>query len=218
MKANCTISVTFTPAGSGARTGSLTITDNAPASPQVISLNGNGSDFVLSASPPSTSIPAGQASSFALTITPTFGFNAKVTLNCSGIPAVSTCTISPASITPDGKDPVPATLTVTTGARTMAPPRSGPGANWPGFGAGRNLSWILWMIAFTLLGITTAKRRRGAYIGLGGIVLSAVMWVACGNGARFGGPVGTPAGTYAVTIGGTSGSVTHNTQVSLTVR
>ena len=74
------------------------------------------------------------------------------------------------------------------------------------------------MIAFTLLGITTAKRRRGAYIGLGGIVLSAVMWVACGNGARFGGPVGTPAGTYAVTIGGTSGSVTHNTQVSLTVR
>ena len=40
--ASCTISVTFTPAAPYARTGTLTITDNAPGSPHVVSLSGTG--------------------------------------------------------------------------------------------------------------------------------------------------------------------------------
>lgn len=40
--ANCVINVTFTPAAKGTRTGSVTITDNALISPQVISLAGVG--------------------------------------------------------------------------------------------------------------------------------------------------------------------------------
>src|SRR2546430_1025835 len=40
--ANCMISVTFTPTVAGARTGTLTITDNAGGSPQTVSLTGNG--------------------------------------------------------------------------------------------------------------------------------------------------------------------------------
>jgi hypothetical protein len=39
---SCTISVTFTPSGIGLRTGTLTITDNAPNSPHNISLTGTG--------------------------------------------------------------------------------------------------------------------------------------------------------------------------------
>ncbi len=38
--ANCAISVTFTPTATGARTGALTITDNASGSPQSVSLSG----------------------------------------------------------------------------------------------------------------------------------------------------------------------------------
>ena len=38
----CKVSVTFTPTAKGLRTGSLTFTDNAPGSPQVISLSGTG--------------------------------------------------------------------------------------------------------------------------------------------------------------------------------
>ncbi len=41
-KTSCTISVTFTPTALGARTGTLTISDNAPNSPQTAKLNGNG--------------------------------------------------------------------------------------------------------------------------------------------------------------------------------
>ncbi len=39
---NCTISVTFTPNVRGQSVGSLTLTDNAPNSPQIVLLTGNG--------------------------------------------------------------------------------------------------------------------------------------------------------------------------------
>src|SRR5256884_4260307 len=40
--ASCTINVTFTPGAAGSRTAAISITDNAPASPQTISLSGTG--------------------------------------------------------------------------------------------------------------------------------------------------------------------------------
>jgi hypothetical protein len=44
--ANCSISVTFTPAAMGARSAAVTIVDDAPGSPQTITLTGNGSGVV----------------------------------------------------------------------------------------------------------------------------------------------------------------------------
>jgi hypothetical protein len=40
---NCIVKVTFTPTALGTRTGTLTFTDNAPTSPQTVSLSGTGS-------------------------------------------------------------------------------------------------------------------------------------------------------------------------------
>jgi len=48
--ATCTITVSFTPAASGLRKASLTITDSAPGSPQVVNLSGNTSTVTLSSS------------------------------------------------------------------------------------------------------------------------------------------------------------------------
>jgi hypothetical protein len=42
LNANCTISVTFSPTASGSRTGHISVSDNAPGSPQLVSLVGNG--------------------------------------------------------------------------------------------------------------------------------------------------------------------------------
>jgi centrosomal CEP192-like protein/ASPM-SPD-2-Hydin domain-containing protein len=39
---NCTIDVSFTPTATGARTGTVTITDNATGSPQIVNLSGTG--------------------------------------------------------------------------------------------------------------------------------------------------------------------------------
>lgn len=49
--ANCTISVIFTPTAGGTRTASVSITDNATGSPQIISLTGTGVAPVVSLSP-----------------------------------------------------------------------------------------------------------------------------------------------------------------------
>ena len=51
--ANCIISVTFTPTTAGPRTASATITDDAPGSPQMISITGSATVPVAGASPSS---------------------------------------------------------------------------------------------------------------------------------------------------------------------
>jgi hypothetical protein len=59
----CTISVTFTPTAAGSRSAAVSITDNAPASPQNVSLTGAGT--VVKVSPPSLSfgsVTVGQSS------------------------------------------------------------------------------------------------------------------------------------------------------------
>src|SRR5204862_3247375 len=47
--ANCTISVKFTPTATGTRTGAVTLNDNAPNTPQKISLSGSGTEKVARA-------------------------------------------------------------------------------------------------------------------------------------------------------------------------
>jgi hypothetical protein len=65
--ANCTISVTFTPAATGSRSASLVVTDNATGSPQTVSLTGTGAHLpVVSLSPTSLTFgPENQGSTTA---------------------------------------------------------------------------------------------------------------------------------------------------------
>jgi dienelactone hydrolase len=55
--ASCTISVTFTPTQRGTRSGTLSITDNAPGSPQTVALSGTGT--VVKLNPSSLSFHCG---------------------------------------------------------------------------------------------------------------------------------------------------------------
>ena len=68
--ASCTISVTFTPMQGGSRTATLAVADNAPFSPQTVSLKGTGT--VVTVSPASLSFgvhPVGSSSTQATTLT-----------------------------------------------------------------------------------------------------------------------------------------------------
>jgi hypothetical protein len=114
--ANCTISVTFTPTGTGSRVGSLTLTDNSlGGSTQTASLSGTGIDFSLSASPSSVSITAGKIASFTVSVSGS-SFNSAVSLSCSGLPIDSSCSFSPATVTP-GSTSVNSTLQLSTTPR-----------------------------------------------------------------------------------------------------
>src|SRR5437870_4414690 len=106
--ANCTINVTFTPTASGARTGTLSLTDNAGGSPQIMTLSGNGTAPGVGLAPPSLVLgfPPRRSSDLPMTVTLTNTGAAALTINsfaASGdFAATSTgasaCPTSPATL------------------------------------------------------------------------------------------------------------------------
>ena len=108
--ATCTLSITFTPAATGTRTGGVTITDDAPGSPHVASLSGTGTEPSVALQPGSLSF-AGQrvgttSAPQTVTLTNTGGASLTVasivasgnfaqTNTCGGnVGAGATCTLS----------------------------------------------------------------------------------------------------------------------------
>jgi hypothetical protein len=82
--ANCTISITFTPSATGARTATLSIADNASGSPQTVSLSGTGTSTSAGVSLSSTSLVFGsqptQTTSAPQTVTLTNTGNATLSV------------------------------------------------------------------------------------------------------------------------------------------
>jgi len=81
---SCVISVAFAPRSAGPQNGTVTITDNAPGSPQNIALSGTGQDFSMAAAPMTLTVTPGQAANYTVTTSPVNGFNQKIAFTCSG--------------------------------------------------------------------------------------------------------------------------------------
>lgn len=213
----CTITVTFTPSASGNRLAAVTITDDAPGSPQSIPLFGGGSsvagDYTLAVDPTAIAVFAGSTANFALSVTPVAGFTGKVTVACTGAPRQAVCVASPASVTLDGTNPSAVTVSIQTTARVQSPPGSGPNSLPPASG----LRWLPSAFLAMMLATMAAARKRRTTIMLSAVLLMALLWTACGGGGEVGVPNGTRAGTYTLTITGTSGGSTKSTAVTLTV-
>ncbi len=87
--ATCTISVTFTPSAVGARSASVSVTDNAAGSPQTVPLSGTGVSGQISLSPSNLTFPStpiGSTSS-AQTVTVTNTGTGSFTITSSSPPA-----------------------------------------------------------------------------------------------------------------------------------
>jgi hypothetical protein len=222
--ANCTISVTFKPTVGGARSGSLSVTHNAPGSPQAVGLSGSGEDFTLnvaSGGSASASVSSGQTAKYSISTAAVGGFNQSVSFTCSGAPVGASCSLSPASANPGGGSAMTVTVSVSTTVSSVTPKW-----RWLGPKDPSAPGW-LWLVALILPGILTLVVKRGrwrTHFVLGAIALAVAFWSGCGGGGG-GGPItnsGTPPGTYALTVTGSSTSnavtLTHSLTLQLVVK
>jgi len=221
--ASCKVNVTFTPNAAGAQDATLTITDNAPGTPQTTALSGTGADFSLSlTSQNGITITPGQAANYSVSVSGTTGFTPNVTLTCSGAPPQSTCNVTPSAVMSGAT----ANVAVVTAAASkgLALPVGGASTNHPVglcavFSGALGLALLLQILPYC-----RKWRPRQLYgLTLPLLLVLGVTMTACGGGGSSGGgSTGTPAGTYNLTVTGsyTAGSVTltHSTKLTVIVQ
>jgi hypothetical protein len=208
--ANCVISVTFTPTVLGAGAGNLTITDNAATSPQIVPLTGTGTgtpDFALTGPTTVQPVTLGQTLSFSVTVTGTAGFNSPVALACTGTPALANCTVT-SPVTPPVGPPstIQAQVSMTTTA-LVVPPQGIPTPTAP------PQQVVPLVLALMLLFSLVWVRRPRLRLAMATAVLTLIAITGC-NGLKH---QSTPKGPATLTITGTSGTLTHNVQVQISV-
>jgi sugar lactone lactonase YvrE len=207
----CTILVTFTPATVTTYSATVSIADNAAGSPQVATLTGAGvvpTDFGVTATTPSGSVPNGSVAQFTIDVAALSGsFTNPVVMSVTGLPAGATASFNPAAVTP-GSAGATTALSVQT----------------PSLLARDNSNThTIWFAGLLLLPLLAMKRMRRKLArmpaGLRALLLFAIglgmLLPLTGCGGGFFGPM---AHTSTLTITGTSGAVQHSTTVTLTVQ
>jgi hypothetical protein len=121
VNSTCLIGVSFAPLTSGARAATVTLTDDAINSPQVINLGGFANPALTLGAAPSGStsatISAGQTAQFSLQIIPGAGYTGTVSLAYSGAPAAATIQ-GPATLQISNGNPALFTVSVATSGGT----------------------------------------------------------------------------------------------------
>jgi len=128
--ATCTIAVSLSPLATGTRAAIIAIIDDAPNSPQTISLSASvNAAFTVSPAAPgsnSATVTAGQTATYTLQLVPGIGFAGSAAFGCAGVPKAATC-IAPNVQIPGGT-PISYVVTVATTKNSIVgvPPQSTP--------------------------------------------------------------------------------------------
>jgi 6-phosphogluconolactonase (cycloisomerase 2 family) len=214
-QASCTISVTFAPLATGQRSETITITDDAPNSPQIINVSGTANPAFTVApaqsSSMSSTVTAGQTAQYNLQITPGANYSGTISMTCTGAPTGASCQVSPSMVPVSNGTAAPFMVLVpTSGAAGTLPfsnpphmRRLPPPLEWP--------LLILFLIFFAKF-VTDAKRasilpkRRLAFSGALSliVVLAVLAFAGCGGGSANIAPappaIVTPQGTTTLIV------------------
>ena len=206
----CTVMTVFSPTVAGARSGTVTFSDNAASGSQSLQLSGTGIDFSLASNGPAAiTVTNGQNATYALLLSSLAGLPGSVAFTCTGAPTHSLCTVNPASAALGGTSTV--TVTVATGLLMAS---TQPIA----------LPWnrrFVWLAALLPLGL--AARRRHWRLP---VVMALLLTVsACGSARTL--PFGsssattggvTPSGTYNLVVAGSSAGLVRSVHLTLVVQ
>jgi uncharacterized repeat protein (TIGR01451 family) len=174
--------------------------------------------LLMSSQTASLTVAAGNTTSTTLNVNYNGSLGA-ITFACSGLPAASTCSFNPASVTAAGATPV--TLTIATTARSTAVPQ--PNGVPPQF------ILLLGILGFAALALALSRSRNSKIrLATASAGLALLLLAGCGVSNNTPAPtptpgpkgLGTPAGTSAVivTASSASGGATATSTVNLTVQ
>jgi hypothetical protein len=197
---NETVAVTSPPPGGGTSTAAATFTLD---------------DFMTSGPGGGVTVKRGDKVTITITITPTAnGFTNPIMFSVSGLPAKTTGTFNPPSLTP-GMTPMTTTLTITTTKPSGVPPR-GP---WKTPSNPRVVllmieaaALLVSLLAFQAIRRWPGKPSGAAYVSLALVIVAAAAMAACAPSG------GTPTGTSTLMITATAGSDMQTTNVMLTIQ
>lgn len=227
--AKCTINVTFTPAATGARAATLSITDNASGSPHTVALSGTGTDFTLAAASgnncpqggnctTASTITGGQTATWNLQVAPVDGFNGVVALSCTGAPISTTCAVSPSSVPPNNSMNYAFSVTVSNTAHAVV-------ILAPGTLRARPLRRMVFACAIAILVLVllaarpraSSPRLQRALAPASALLILCVVYAGGCGGGPTGPPPPPPPTTTVLTITGTSTGVNRAVNLNLTV-
>jgi 6-phosphogluconolactonase (cycloisomerase 2 family) len=226
--ASCTISVSLSPIAVGPYSASISITDDAPNSPQVIVLSAtvNPAFAISPAAPGATAVTvtAGQTADFHLQLTPGPGFTGSASFTCAGAPAAATCTASNVQFASGTSISYVVSVVTTANSLIVLPPMA---PQFQRFTLSRGWTLVPWYVLLALFLYVSRLRRRTLNVGFLRIATVAFLAslcvfeiVGCGGGATSASPqavptphaIGTPQGTSTITL---TSSVTTATGVPL---
>jgi hypothetical protein len=163
------------------------------------------STFALSISPTSRSVYTGEPASYIVTVTPGTGFTLNVALACSGIPANTTCALTPSTVTGGSGT---ATLLI----KTTAPGKTTTASLFPerdSASGHRSLPLVLARSlaivgGIVLLLIPHRLRHRGGWFAAVLFCAGIAFCTLSGCGGSSTATGGTPVGSYTITVSGSA--------------
>ncbi len=212
--AACSVQIGFTPTVTGSRTGTVTFSDNAGNSPQILQLTGTGVDFSITPDgPTSLTIASGQSATYLLLLNSASGLSGSTAFTCAGAPLHSICTVNPANAALGATTVV--TVTVATGLASAS--LTGPPMPWK--------NKAVWVALLLPVSVFFGRRRRGAVrllSLLGCAVLLALSGCAAGRTLPQTGttatPIATPSGKYGIVVAGSSTGLVRSVNLTLVVQ